>query len=126
MRQITLIAQTSLEGFVAGLKGEFDNFIGGEENLEFVCTLITDADTTLVGRNSYELLNADWPNVADQPGATTNMIKYSNWYNAATKIVVSKTLNPTKERNTIIIKENILAEITKMKEQDGKNILVFG
>jgi len=41
MRQLILIAQTSIDGFVAGVKGEFDNFIGGEENLEFVCS-ITD------------------------------------------------------------------------------------
>jgi dihydrofolate reductase len=126
MRQITLIAQTSLDGFVAGTKGEFDNFVGGEENLAFVCTLTEDADAALVGRLSYELLNADWPDVANKPDATKSMIKYSNWYNAATKIVVSKTLKSTKERNTIIIKENLLAEITKIKEQHGKSILVFG
>lgn len=126
MRELTLIAQTSLDGFVAGLKGEFDNFVGGDENLEFVCTLIEDADTVLVGRNSYQLLNADWPHAASQPGATISMVKYSNWYNAAIKIVVSKTLSPAKEKNAIIIKENLLAEISKVKEQHGKRILVFG
>ena len=41
MRELNWIVQTSLDGFVAGPKGEFDNFIGGEENLEFVCS-ITD------------------------------------------------------------------------------------
>ena len=40
MRELTWIVQTSLDGFVAGPNGEFDNFLGGEENLEFVCGVI--------------------------------------------------------------------------------------
>lgn len=126
MRQLTLIAQTSLDGFVAGLKGEFDNFIGGEENLEFVCSLIDDADAALLGRISYELLESDWPNAASKPDATKSMVKYSNWYNAATKIVVSKTLASNGAGNTIILNDNFPAEITKIKHQEGKGILVFG
>ena len=126
MRHLTLIAQTSLDGFVAGLKGEFDNFIGGEENLEFVCSLIDNADTVLLGRISYELLNSDWPTAANKPGATKSMIKYSNWYNSATKIVVSKTLMSNEAENTTVIKDNLSTEITKIKQQKGKSILMFG
>jgi len=44
MRDISLIVQTSLDGFVAGQHGEFDNFLGGEESLEFVSNLTDDAD----------------------------------------------------------------------------------
>jgi dihydrofolate reductase len=126
MRQLTLIAQTSLDGFVAGSKGEFDNFIGGEENLEFVCSLTENADAALLGRISYELLNSDWPTAADKPDATKSMVRYSTWYNAADKIVVSKTLLPSETVNTIIINDNFLPEIKKLKQQEGKTILVFG
>ena len=124
MRQLILIAQTSLDGFVAGVNGEFDNFIGGEENLEFVCSLTDRADAALLGRISYELLNADWPTTANKPGATKNMVKYSNWYNASAKIVLSHTLQA--KGNTIIINDNLPQEITKIKQQEGKDILVFG
>ena len=126
MRQLTLVAQTSLDGFVAGLKGEFDNFIGGEENLAFVCSIIDDADAALLGRISYELLNTDWPDAANKPDATKSMIKYSNWYNSATKIIVSKTLLLNGAENTIVINDHLLSEISKIKQQEGKGILVFG
>jgi len=126
MRQLILIAQTSIDGFVAGVKGEFDNFIGGEENLEFVCSITDEADAAMLGRISYELLNSDWPTAADKPGATKNMVKYSNWYNGATKIVESSTLPASKTGNTIIIDDNLLKETTKIKQQEGKNILIFG
>ena len=126
MRELTLIVQTSLDGFVAGPNGEFDNFIGGEENLEFVCSLTDDADAALFGRISYQLLNSHWPTNAGKPGATKNEIKYSNWYNAVPKFVLSKTLQPNQSDKTIIISDNIETEINLIKQQPGKTILIFG
>ena len=105
MRQLTLIVQTSLDGFVAGPKGEFDNFIGGEENLEFVCSITDEADAILLGKNSYQLINSFWPQAASKPGATKNEIKYSNWYNGVPKYVLSKTLEADKAANTHVISE---------------------
>jgi dihydrofolate reductase len=126
MRELNLIAQTSLDGFVAGSKGEFDNFLGGEENLEFVCKITDTADAAMFGRISYELLESDWPTAASKPDATKNMIKYSNWYNSASKIVLSKTLSKDNLKNVVIISDDLLPEINKIKRQDGKDILIFG
>lgn len=126
MRELTLIVQTSLDGFVAGPNGEFDNFVGGEENLEFVCSIIDEADAALFGRVSYQLLESDWPTVASKPDATSNEIKYSNWYNAVSKYVLSRTLNMADAANTYIISNNIEDGINDIKKQPGKNILMFG
>jgi dihydrofolate reductase len=126
MRKLILIAQTSFDGFVAGSKGEFDNFIGDEENLEFVCSLTDDADAALFGRVSYQLLDSHWPTAAKEPNATKSKVNYSNWYNRVAKFVLSKTLQSGNSKNTRIISENISAEINKIKQQDGKNILIFG
>lgn len=126
MRELTLIVQTSLDGFVAGINGEFDNFIGGEENLGFVCSLIDDADAALFGRVSYQLLESNWPTAASKPGATQNEIKYSNWYNAVPKFVLSKTLKTDNSKNTHIISKDIETEISSIKKQPGKSIFIFG
>ena len=124
MKQLNAIVQTSLDGFVAGVKGEFDNFLGGEENLGFVCSIIDEADAIMLGRISFELLNADWPTAASKPEATKNEIKYSNWYNSASKIVVSKTMKPN---NGIHVFNDITSsEINEIKNQQIKNILIFG
>lgn len=124
MRELTAIVQTSLDGFVAGLNGEFDKFIGGEENLEFVCSITDDADAILLGRTSYELLNTHWPTAENKTGATRNEIKYSRWYNSVPKYVLSTTLVNT--TNAFVIQNNIQTEINQIKQQPGKNILVFG
>jgi dihydrofolate reductase len=126
MRELTLIVQTSLDGFVAGPDGEFDNFIGGEENLEFVCSITDDADAALFGRVSYQLLDSGWPTAASKPGATKNEIIYSGWYNAVPKFVLSKTLTVKNSENTFVISKNIETEINYIKQQPGKNILMFG
>ena len=126
MRELNLIAQTSLDGFVAGSNGEFDNFIGGEENLEFVCNITDTADAAMFGRISYELLESHWPTAVNKPGATKNEIKYSNWYNSASKIVLSRTLSNDNLKNTKIICDDLLPQINKIKEQRGRDILIFG
>jgi dihydrofolate reductase len=124
MRELTLIIQTSLDGFVASPNGEFDKFLGGEENLGFVCSITEDADTILLGRASYELLNTSWPSVENKPCASSNEIKYSRWYNSSPKYVLSTTL--TNATNANVISINPDTEINRLKHQPGKSILVFG
>jgi dihydrofolate reductase len=125
MRALTLIVQTSLDGFVAGPNGEFDNFIGGEENLGFVCGITDGADAALLGRASYQMLEAAWPTAGSKPDATKNIIKYSRWYNAVPKYVLSKTLQVS-SGNTYVISNNLEMEINRIKQQPGKDILIFG
>jgi len=126
MRKLVLIAHISLDGFVAGIKGELDDFDASEENLQFVCSLTEEADSALFGRTSYELLNHYWPNARNLPGASKGTIAYSMWYNNAQKIVVSKTITGKDLENTIVIADNLPSEISKIKHQPGKDILIFG
>jgi dihydrofolate reductase len=126
MRKLILIAHTSLDGFVANPNGGLDWFDASEENLQFVFEISKEGDAALLGRLSYELINGWWPTAADRPNATKGEIAYSNWYNAATKIVVSKTLSGSDLENTIVISENISDEMSKMKRQPGNDIIIFG
>jgi dihydrofolate reductase len=126
MRKLILVVHTSLDGFVAGPKGELDGFDAGEENLVFVGKLTKEADTALFGRISYELLESYWPTAKDRPKASKGEILYSKWYNNAKKIVFSRTMTIEGNTNTIVIDKNISNEIIKIKGRTGKNILIFG
>jgi dihydrofolate reductase len=126
MRQLVLLEHTSLDGFVAGPKGEFDGFEASEENLLFVCQLARQADTILSGRITFELLDGDWPTKKDRPGASEAEIAFSNWYNGAKKIVISKTLPQKNSRNVTVIGDHVFETISGVKQEDGKDILVFG
>jgi dihydrofolate reductase len=126
MRKLILLVHTSLDGFVAGENGGFENFKPGKDNLEFVCSLTEQADAALVGRISYQLLNAHWPTAHQKPDATKDEIKYSQWYNNAEKIVISKTLTEANLTNTTVIGKDLESKLTKVKQKAGKNILMFG
>ncbi|MES1215597.1 MAG: dihydrofolate reductase family protein [Bacteroidota bacterium] len=126
MRKLTLVVHISLDGFVAGENGELDGFEAGEENLQFVCKLTEKADAALFGRISYQLLDHHWPTAKDHPDATKSEIDYSTWYNKATKIVISRTIKDEDLLNTIVISNNVPAEVVKLKEKAGKDILIFG
>lgn len=125
MRKLVLIVHTSLDGFVAGPQGQLDDFDPGEENLAFVASLTDHADAAMFGKNSYELLEAHWPYVKDQQDATPAAKKFSSWYAAANKIVVSKTLQPTSQAVTII-SNDINEAVQRIKSAPGKDILIFG
>ena len=126
MRKLILIVHTSLDGFVAGTKGELDGFDASEENLQFVCELTAEADAALYGRISNQLLNGYWPNAKNLPNASKGTVSYSTWYNDAQKIVISKTLAQERLGNTIFISDDIANAIIDIKSQQGKDILIFG
>jgi len=126
MRKLILIVHTSIDGFVAGVKGEFDGFNPSPENLDFINSLTDEADAALVGRISYQMLDSYWPTARDNANASRSEIKYSNWYNDAEKIVLSRSLSKNNLSKTTIISENIEDGILEIKNRNGKNILMFG
>jgi dihydrofolate reductase len=126
MRRLILFMHTSLDGFVAGLKGEMDWINVDDEMFEYAGKQTEMADTALYGRVTYQMMESYWPTAADQLNATKHDIQHSRWYNSATKIVASKTLQQDNLVNTKIISDNIVDEIKKIKQQPGKNILIFG
>lgn len=126
MRKLVLFMHISLDGFVAGPEGEMEWISVGSDMFEYAGRLTGNADTALYGRKTYEMMEAYWPAAAEQPGATRHDITHSRWYNSVTKAVVSSTLQPGRHSNTKIITDDIPAEICKLKQLEGKDILMFG
>jgi dihydrofolate reductase len=72
----------------------------------------------LLGRKTYEIFAAHWPYIKDDPIADK--------FNATKKYVVSRTVNKLNWKNSFLIKENVAAELNKLKEQDGPELQVHG
>ncbi|MCF8239391.1 MAG: dihydrofolate reductase family protein [Saprospiraceae bacterium] len=126
MRHLIFFMHTSLDGFVAGPKGEM-NWITIEESIfDFVATMTDKADTALYGRVTYELMQNYWPTAAEQPAATKHDKEHSAWYKRVQKIVLSRTISDNGLENTIVLHDHLADNINKIKDQDGKNILIFG
>src|ERR1700691_6152743 len=117
MRKIILLMHVSLDGFVAGPKGEMDLIQLGDEMWEYVETITAASDTALYGEVTYHMMEEYWPTAAERPGATKHDIEHGRWANAATKIVFSKTLTKTNWEGTRIVRDNIAAEMQKLKAE---------
>ena len=124
-RRIILSMHTSLDGFVAGPNGEMDWIKVDNELFDHVGQLTDEADTALYGRVTYQMMEGYWPNAADQPNASKHDIEHSRWYKEVSKIVLSRTLQKQADR-LILIRYDIAEKINSIKQQSGKNILIFG
>ena len=126
MRKIILSLHTTLDGFVAGPNGEMDWIKLDDEMFDLVGKFTDEADTALYGRKTYQMMESYWPTAADKPNATKHDIEHSQWYKKVNKVILSRTLHSKETNNTTFISDNIFSEINGLKQQTGKNILIFG
>ncbi len=126
MRKIISFMHVSLDGFVAGPNGEMDWIKFDEEMFDYIGKRINEGDTALYGRVTFQMMEDYWPTAADKTTATKHDIEHSKWYKNVHKIVLSNTMNDAELTNTKIISDNLPKRIKDIKQQAGKEILLFG
>ncbi|WP_316811046.1 dihydrofolate reductase family protein [Pedobacter heparinus] len=126
MRKIISFMHLSLDGFVAGPNGEMDWISVDEEIFDHVGKRISEGDTALYGRVTYQMMESYWPTAADKPTASRHDIEHSKWYKNVHKVVLSTTMKDAGLTNTEIITGSITDKINEIKQQDGEDILLFG
>ena len=116
MRKIIFQNMITLDGYFEGPNREIDWHNVDDEFNQFAIEFLNSVDTFIFGRVTYELMAGYWPTehaVTDDPIVAGKM-------NSLQKIVVSKTLQKVEWNNTKLIKDNIEAEIRKLKESAGQ------
>ena len=133
MRKIISFMHLSLDGFVAGPNGEMDWIKADEEIFDYVGKRISEGDTALYGRVTYEMMENYWPTAADKPTASRHDIEHSKWYSKVHKIVLSTTMKDAGLTNTTIISDHLDERINEIKQSGAatgwngsKDILLFG
>src|SRR5438105_4834887 len=122
MRKVLFFMLTSLDGFFEGPNQDITWHHVDEEFNDFAIQQLQEFDLLLFGRTTYQLMASYWPTDAalkDDPIVAGKM-------NSIRKIVVSTTLDSVGWDNTRLIKDNVADEISKLKEQPGKDIAIFG
>ncbi|MBK9109315.1 MAG: dihydrofolate reductase family protein [Saprospiraceae bacterium] len=126
MKKLISFMHISLDGFVAGPNGELNWVKVDEEIFNHVGLRIRGGDTALYGRVTYQMMESYWPTAGDKPTASQHEIEHSKWYGKVQKLVLSKTIENTGLINTTILSDNLPDRINEIKQQPGKDILLFG
>lgn len=123
MRKLIMWNVITLDGYFEGNSSwdlSFHSLIWGQELERISLEQLQAAYYLVFGRVTYEGMAAYW---TDAEAAEQEVAKLMN---SIPKLVFSKTLKTAEWNNTTIISENASDEIRKLKEQDGKDLYVFG
>lgn len=119
MRKVTLGMNISLDGFVTRPNGELDWVFPNvtPAQMEVIYESAQNADTILIGRNTYLEQAAMWP---------TQTYPLADLLNSYTKIVFSKTLDHLDWNNSHFATGSIAEVVAELQRQPGKNMVVTG
>ena len=126
MRKLKLQMQVSIDGFVGGPNGEMDwmVFDWTDAIKNDVNKLIDSSDTILMGRKMSDGFVKYWTNVLEDPANPEHA--FAKKMLDTPKVVFTKTLAESFWPNTVLAKGDIVEEVNRLKNQAGKDILVYG
>jgi len=109
MRRLRYQVAASLDGFIAGQKGEYD-WIVNDRSIDFGA-LFKEFDTAVMGRRTYEVLTAQGGN-----GSLAGL----------DVVVFSKSLPPTTSKGVRVTRDDAEDVVKALKAQPGRDIWLFG
>jgi dihydrofolate reductase len=126
VRKLKLQVQMTIDGFVAGPNGELDwmQWNWSDDIKKYVGDLTDSVDTILLGRKMTDGFISHWTGVTADPNneeydSAKKFVDYP-------KVVFTKSLDKHYWANTRLAKGNLVDEIAQLKNQNGKDIIVYG
>jgi dihydrofolate reductase len=132
MRKVILFMHMSTDGFIARPNGEMDWATMNDDEMGryLITDLLTTADTMILGRVLFQGFEQHWPGVAANPSNPKDLVDFAHWIEDSPKIVFTKTLDKADWKSTTLVKvrdnDHIAQEISKLKQQPGKDMVLFG
>jgi dihydrofolate reductase len=119
MRKLINSTYITLDGVIDNPMWTFPYF--DEEAAALAGEQTSAADALLMGRATYEGFAASWP-TRDESDPSTG----AAYFNNVKKYVASTTLTDPQWNNTEVLQGDTVEAVTKLKNQDGGNILQYG
>ena len=133
MRKVIVNEFMSLDGVVQAPGGADEDTTGGfkhggwhmrymdEPAQKSVLEAIIDAGGFLLGRRTYEIFAAYWPNASEEERVIAEPL------NTKPKYVASTTLNdPLAWQNSTVLQDDVAQGVTALKQEDGADLHVIG
>ena len=124
MRKVIYSMSVSLDGFIAGPRGEIDWSAPDEELHRFHNQQVRDLGAHLCGRRLYEEM-LYWETADENPSAAEHELEFARIWQSLPKVVFSKTLQKV-EGNARLASQGVAEEVARLKEEPGGDLAVGG
>jgi dihydrofolate reductase len=125
MAKLIYFTPTSLDGYIADETGSPDWSAPDEQVFAFICDLVRPIGMYLYGRKTYQTM-AIWQTPEVIPGATPAMLDFGRIWQAAGKIVYSKSLETVSTPKTRLERQFDPQAVRDLKAQSPHDVSVAG
>jgi dihydrofolate reductase len=123
MRKVHVFDNVSLDGFFVDAHGDMSwAHKHDDEWNAFASSNASGNAVLLFGRVTYQMMAAFWPT----PQAAQMLPAVAAGMNASEKIVFSRTLDSASWQNTTLVKDDLVAAVTRLKQQPGPDLVILG
>lgn len=125
MRNLTMFNSITLDGYFTGPAGDMSWAHREHSDPEFDAFVAGNAKTggmLLMGRVTYDMMVSWWPT----PHAIKAFPEVAAGMNSAPKVVFSRKMEKAEWNNTRVMKGDLAAEVKKLKQEPGPDIVILG
>jgi dihydrofolate reductase len=126
MRKIIMFNRVSMDGFFAGPNGESHEWFINDYKVDEAAHEMMEPDTVLFGRVTYQIFEDHWPKEETNPKSPKEAKDTAKELKNMNKFVFSKTLKEVNWENTELIKGDLVNEVKKLKQGNGRDMVIFG
>ncbi|HEX8640468.1 MAG TPA: dihydrofolate reductase family protein [Allosphingosinicella sp.] len=129
MRRVIVAAFVSLDGVMQAPGGPEEDPSGGfafggwtyphwdEVMGEAMGESFAQPFALLLGRRTYDIFAAHWPNTEEEPAAL---------FNAVTKYVATSSVEPLEWQNSVKLEGDVTSAVARLKREEGPDLLTQG
>ncbi len=126
MKKIIVMNMVSVDGYFTSRNGSIDWHNVDEDYNKFAIELLKTVDTLLLGHITYDLFESYWPAALNDPKTSKSDLIIAKAIDKATKVVISDYKEKLTWNNSVHLKTINRKEIEALKNQPGKNIVIYG